>query len=140
MEEEGKHEHELGEYETYEGGEIDLSYLAKKMLLWEQQRRLLDELEQGIKDAVLQLKATQTVGYVRATYSNPRKSYDYEGAIAEALEDDGKADEWKDRIRAALSECMKTVVDYRTACTLAEVEPIVTEGEGWGSVSLKLLK
>ena len=59
----------------------DLSALARDMLKWEQKKRELDELEQAIKDTVLQIGKTQTVGNVRATFSNGRKSYDYEGAI-----------------------------------------------------------
>ena len=129
------------QYKTeIEGEGVNLSHLARLMLLWEQKKRETDELERGIKDAVLQLGKTQTVGYVRATYSNPRKSYDYEGALEQDLEDGDLLDEWKDQIRAAISEHMKTVVDWRAACKTAKIEPIVTEGGGPGSVSLKLLK
>ena len=56
---------------------MDMSYLAKKMLEWEQARRMCDELEAAIRDSVLQLGKTQTVGNVKATYSKGRKRYDY---------------------------------------------------------------
>jgi len=55
----------------------DLSALAADMLKWERMKRACDELEQAIKDTVMQLEQTQTVGNVRATYSGGRKTYDY---------------------------------------------------------------
>ena len=58
----------------------DPSALAADMLKWERMRCELDDLEQSIKDAVMQLGKTQTVGNVRASYSGGRKSYDYETA------------------------------------------------------------
>ena len=54
------------------------SQLAQALLSWETKRKELDALEEQIKAAVLALGKTQTVGNVRASYSNGRTSYDYE--------------------------------------------------------------
>lgn len=115
------------EYKTE--GKPDASQLARLMLLWEEKRRALDELEAAIKDTVLALGKTQTVGNVRATYSNPRKSYDYETPCQEVMID-----------RAILLAHSKTVTDWRAVCKAAKIDPIVTPGEGPGSVSIKLLE
>lgn len=56
---------------------MDSSELAAMMLTWERMRRELDSLEMEIKTAVLEIRKTQTVGNVRASYSAGRKSYDY---------------------------------------------------------------
>lgn len=56
----------------------DRSALARLMLRWERQTRLLDEIETAIKDTVLQLEETITTGNVRATYRAGRTRYDYE--------------------------------------------------------------
>jgi len=52
--------------------------LARFLLRWETERTALDALEREIKVLVLLLGETQTVGYVRATYSKGRTTYDYE--------------------------------------------------------------
>jgi len=57
---------------------MDKSELADTMLQWEKLKLELDELEEEITGAVLELKETQTVGNVRATYGHGRKKYDYE--------------------------------------------------------------
>ena len=58
----------------------DASELANMMLRWEEQKRLLDVLEEAIRASVLEIGQTQTVGNVRASYSAGRKQYDYEEA------------------------------------------------------------
>ena len=58
------------------------SELAMKMLEWEQMRNRLSAIEKEIQDAVLALGKTQTAGNVRATFSNGRKTYDYESAAS----------------------------------------------------------
>jgi hypothetical protein len=84
---------------------MDASYLAKMMLDWEKVRRHLDELEEAIKDSVLQIGKTQTVGNVRASYSKGRKSYFYQEAIENLdLEPD------------VLVPFETVKVDYRSAC------------------------
>lgn len=65
----------------------DRSALARLMLRWERQTRLLDEIETAIKDTVLQLEETITTGNVRATYSAGRKRYDYETPAQQAPDD-----------------------------------------------------
>ena len=108
---------------------MDLSALAQDMLTWEKKRRELDNLEQAIKDTVLQLGQTQTVGNVRATYSKGRRSYDYRAAIS----DHGY------RSPSQLSPWRKVTYDYRQACNELGIEDIpFTQGEP--SVSLKLIK
>lgn len=114
--------------------DVNLSNLAATMLLWEQRRRELDRLENQIKDAVLILGATQTVGYVRATYNNPRKSYDYETPAKEFL----STLEFPGLL--VKEHTPEPVTDWRGLCKAENVEPIVTEGKGPGSVSVKLLK
>jgi hypothetical protein len=104
----------------------DLSALARYLLLWEERRRALDELEAAIRDAVLQLRKTQTVGNVRATFSNPRKSYDYENPGSAAPP-------------AIIAEHTRSVVDWRAVCQDAKIDPVVTPGAGPGSVSIKLM-
>ena len=106
---------------------MDASYLATLMLRWEMQRRELDELEAAIRDSVLQLGKTQTVGNVRATYSAGRKSYDYRAAI-DAF----------DPHPSALEPFQSIVTDYRAACQGLDIADVPFT-EGTPSVSLKLL-
>lgn len=106
---------------------MDASELALAMLEYERIRKDLDALEEKIKDAVLRLESTQTVGNVRATFSAGRKSYDYEGAVSSLDLEDGVLDQF-----------LKTSVDYRAACKGLGVEDVpFTQGEP--SVSVKLL-
>ena len=113
--------------------ETNMYWLARAMLTWERSRRELDELEGKIKNAVLQLGKTQTVGNVRATYSNGRKSYDYKQAVAA----------YRDSLEVGLvakhTETVTiTTTDYRAICKEAELDDIpYTEGKP--SVSLKLM-
>jgi hypothetical protein len=107
----------------------DLSALAADMLKWERMKRACDELEQAIKDTVLQLEKTQTVGNVRATYSGGRKTYDYWGAAAASgAADDpdivGKYSEW--------------ITDWRRLCKEEEISEIPYT-QSSPSVSLRLL-
>jgi len=62
---------------------IDHSRLAALMLQWEQDRRAMLVTEAEIKEMVLAIGNTQTVGNVRATYSGGRKQYNYEGVCAD---------------------------------------------------------
>lgn len=58
--------------------------LAQKMLQYGELMEQAQALEKEIKDAVLEVGKTQTVGNVRATFSNPRKSYQsWEDAVLE---------------------------------------------------------
>lgn len=107
--------------------QIDLSQLAKMMLDWEAYRRHLDEIETAIKDTVLQIGKTQTVGFVRASYSKGRKKYDYQGAVVVA-----------DLGNDALVPFEKVSTDYRAACKALSIEVPFTQSDP--SVSVKLLK
>ncbi len=115
------------------GMAVDLSVLARDLLHWEDMRRELDFLEAGIKDAVLHLGKTQTAGYGRATYNNPRNSYDYEKAAC-------MSDLDKEAFDKLVEAHKKVSVDWRALCKAAKIEPIVTPGTGPGSVTLRLLK
>lgn len=59
---------------------VDMSWLAKMMLRWEEAQLLADKLRARIETAVMQIGETQTVGNVRARYSGGRKSYNYQTA------------------------------------------------------------
>lgn len=119
--------------------DVNLSELARDLLYWEKQKRQLDALEDEIKRRVLVLGETQTVGYVRATFSNPRKSYDYESPVQDLLCCVETSDEHREQLEAIIADNTRQVVDWRGVCRLATVDPIVTPGEGPGSVSIKLL-
>ena len=107
---------------------IDLSALARDMLKWEQMKRQLDEMEQAIKDTVMQLGRTQTVGNVRASYSKGRKRYDYHAAIAAAGYDSpSQLEPWR-----------KVTYDYRSACKELEITEVPFT-QSPPSVSVKLL-
>ena len=54
---------------------MDSKELAKKMLEWQELEERKIALEAEIEQAVLEIGKTQTVGNCRATFSNPRKSY-----------------------------------------------------------------
>ena len=62
--------------------------LPQLMLLWGSLNNELDQVVELIQEQVLQLKATQNVGDVRATFGKGKGSYDYQ-KIAEAMELDG---------------------------------------------------
>ena len=56
------------------------------MLEWEAAQRKADELRLDIEDLVLALGKTQTVGNVRATFSQGRRTFDYRAAVDAALD------------------------------------------------------
>lgn len=57
---------------------VDKSALAGMLLRYEEQLRILQQLEASIARCVLQLGQTFVVGNVRARYSNAKRTYDYE--------------------------------------------------------------
>ena len=125
---------------TCKGGEMDASELAKKMLEWESKKRELDTIEAEIKDAVMALGNTQTVGNVRATYSAGRRTFSYEAPIniefgrAKAAGDGARISE----IDAAIRKASKEAIDWKVACEALGLERML-EKEGAPSVALKLL-
>ena len=59
---------------------MNATELAIEMLKWEELKQQLNETEERIVRAVMDIGKTQTVGNVRASYSGGRKSYDYQAA------------------------------------------------------------
>ena len=57
---------------------MNASELANLMLKWEELRKQLDDIEATIRLEVLAVGKTQTVGNVRATFNNGRRTFDYE--------------------------------------------------------------
>ncbi len=105
------------------------SELAAKMLKWEEIKRSLDEIEQEIKCAVLELQKTQTVGNVRASYSKGRISRDYEAAVEATKLAPDALDPFK---------VVRETTDYRSACKELGITEIPSS-QSPPSVSVKLL-
>ncbi len=123
---------ETKEIYAVRSGDVDLSFLAAQMLQWERLRYQLDELEAEIKTAVLKLGRTQTVGNVRATYSNGRKTYDYRSAAETALDSGLPA------ATVAFAAHEKTTYDYLAICKELDLTDLpFTQGQP--SVSIKTL-
>ena len=67
---------------------MDAAMLAEKMLEWRRLKLQFNEIEEQIKAAVLEQGKTVVVGDVRARYSKPRKTYDYEATARANAPDD----------------------------------------------------
>ena len=111
---------------------MDNSELAMKMLAWEQAKKSLDTLEKEIEEAVLALGKTQTVGNVRATFSNGRKTYDYETAAVEHPM-------YHHATRELFTKVVETV-DWKAVCEHMGVNEVPVLKQTEPSVSVKLLK
>jgi len=112
----------------------DASELAKMMLRWEQQIRALDELEAAIRDSVLEIGQTQTVGNVRASYSAGRKQYDYEEAAT------GHPMVSDTTVGLFTKTRITTTIDWRAICKHAGIEgDELPFTQGKPSVTIKLL-
>lgn len=109
---------------------MNASYLAQQLLKWEQLRRSLDELEAAIRDGVLQLGKTQTVGNVRASYSTGCKKYDYATAFRALKLPPDAIDPFQRLTRST---------DWRAACGAHGVEDVPFT-QGTPSVSIKPIK
>ena len=113
---------------------MNASQLAAKMLDWESKRKELDALEGEIQAAVLELKRTQTVGAVKASYSAGRRKFDYEAGGKSA------SDEVISAYTSVIPEQVipeRTTIDWKGVCKEAKVD--VPFKPGVPSVSLKLL-
>jgi hypothetical protein len=110
---------------------MDRSQLAMLMLQWEVKRRELDDMEAAIASAVMDMGETYNVGNVRATYSEGRKTFQYEIAARNLP----RNDEWK----AVVKNATREVTDWRTVCTELEVE-VISFTQGKPSVSVKTVK
>lgn len=102
---------------------MNASELATLMLKWEEVKYQLDIIESEIKTAVLQIGKTQTVGRVRATFTNGTRKFDYQGAAETMSTQEGFAD-----IRTASS---KLVVDWKAVCEHYKIKdvPILSQSE-----------
>ena len=131
---------------------MNSSELAAKMLLWENSKKELDNLEDEIKSAVLELKSTQKVGNVSASYSNGRRELDYEtpGKLAPvevimAHTVVNKVTDWQAVATLIdpeiIEECTHETetVNWSNVCKEAKIEPEVVK-EGTPSVTIKLAK
>ena len=61
---------------------MDAKELAELMLSWSDAQTEANTLRAKIEAAVMEIGKTQTVGNVKAKFSNGRKSYNYEAAAA----------------------------------------------------------
>ena len=100
--------------------------LAQSLLQWQGLKEQMDELEEAIKEAVLKLGKTQTVGDVRASYSKGRTTYDYE-TPASSFATDEQMEAFK-----------KVSYDWRGMCEAYGFEPAV-KSVSPPSVTVKLL-
>lgn len=106
--------------------------LARVMLSWEDAQSEADTLKKIIEREVKALGETFTVGNIVATYRNPRKSYDYRGAL-EAIgcgEGHERLKEYTTHVEAYDS------IDWTAAAKGILVDIPYTEGEA--SVSLRV--
>ena len=111
---------------------VDKRMLARFLLRWETERTALDALEREIRDLVLMLGETQIVGYVRASYSKGRTTYDYELACR---------NHEADMNPVLVAKHAKTTVDWRAMALeslgLAQAEiPVAKVGEPTVSIGL----
>src|SRR3989304_3091252 len=107
---------------------MNATELAQAMLNWQQKAIELQELEDEIKSAVLKIGKTQVVGRARATFYNPKKTYEYQDAAMDR------------NVSAATIELfttVKTIVDWRGICQHEEIEDIPFSEEP-ARVALKL--
>lgn len=110
---------------------MDSNELAKKMLEYGELSAKLSEIETEIKAAVLELGKTQTVGNVRATYSQPRKTYqDWESAVMEAEPEGLDTEKYTEVIPAqVVVNWQKAATDFgieRKAWIAEDAKPSVT--------------
>lgn len=110
---------------------MDNSELALKMLEWEKARKSLDALEKEIESAVLVLGKTQTVGNVRATFTNGRKTYDYETAA--------RAHPMFSEATRLLFTKMVETVDWKGACEHIGIDEVPVLKQSEPSVTVKMI-
>lgn len=113
---------------------MNASELAGMMLEWETLQRQADALAEQIRQAVLEIGKTQTVGCVRASYSSGRKTYDYEGTVrnwfpAEVL--DPMLPEYT---------TTKTTVDWKRMVDDHAISLVMIAAESGPTVTIKLDK
>ena len=129
---------------------MNVSELAIKMLDWETKKIELDAIEAEIKEAVLDLKATQTAGNVIASYSKGRRELDYEtpgkNAPIDYIHAHTVANKFVDWDAVAslidpdiIEECTRETeqVNWSDVCKDAKIKPVVVK-EGNPSVTMKM--
>lgn len=106
---------------------MNMSEFATLALEWEKAQRKADELAAVLEAATLEIGKTQTVGNVRVTYSNPRKSYDYDKAayLSGLVTDD---------VLETFTE-VKEITDWRAICKHLEID---VEGVARGEPSARI--
>lgn len=133
---------------------MNASELVIKMLQWEKKKRILDEIEQEIKDAVLEIGKTQTAGLVRAIYFKGRAKYDYEipgtHAPQEIINNHSHSEieiDWMEVAKEAgyttemrENHTRKIIfTEWAKVCKEAEIDPLVLD-VGEPKVKVKLLE
>lgn len=113
---------------AYEKCRNNPSNLAILILMWEDHKRLVDAVEDVIKEVVLELGETVKVGNVTASHYGGRTTYDYEGAA----KDDESA-----KLYIPDFTTTTTTTNWRLVCEAAGIEaPVLKKSDP--SVSLKL--
>ena len=93
---------------------MDSKELAQKMLAWGELQEQAAELEAEIKAAVLEIGKTQNVGNVRATYSNPRKTYQsWEQAVLEKETENNGFPYADYEVKTVTVDWQKLATDYK---------------------------
>ena len=107
---------------------MDKNELAKAMLEWAELKVRMDTLEEQIKQGVLEEGKTVDTGKVRATYNNPRKSYQsWEQAVMEAEPDGLNPQEYE--IVTVTTDWQKAATDFgveRKSWVPENAQPSVT--------------
>lgn len=118
---------------------MNASELAIKMLQWEEQKRKLDELEEELKAAVLEIGKTQTVGNVRATFSKGRRVLDWETPVNN--EDSVPKEIWAENTEEIPEQLIpaKTQVNWQSICKAMNLDPVVVSQDE-PNVKVKLLE
>ena len=86
---------------------MDNKEFTAKCLRWQELQEEAAQIAAELEAETLARGKTQTVGDVRVTYSNPRKSYDYAGAWAKEYGEELPSREFE-----------KITYDYRGACAV----------------------
>ena len=122
---------------------MNIRDLHMKMLLWEDKREELDELEAEIRAGILELQETQKVGHVVASYSGGRRTFEYErpvlAARAKAIEEMDEARIQDINAAMQMHTTTKVTVNFRNVCeTLQLTREEVDKSDP--SVTLKLVR
>ena len=112
---------------------MDSSELTKLLLEWEELEKQQAIIAEVVEKEVLKLGKTFKVGNVSASYSNPRKSFDYETAVFEGINDQ----ELRDWEIASFTEVVQKV-DWRGICKKHNIDNVPFTVSGEPKVTIKL--